>query len=343
MDIVGKIVAMLIVGALSFLIYMACVHQPEILERFESASSSLRTISELMNKLPLREYCVKSSYNTALTDKNTIDVKNIKLILSKGCRFLDFEIFLIDGGAYVASSTDSSFSTITSTNHASLSEVLKHVVMHAFSAPSPNSNDPLFVNFRIKTKSTLLYNMIGMAVSKYLQSYLVAGRVTGDTTLDTLMQKIILVVDTQSSPSYANADYYPNCATVSTTASKTQTQTQCYNLANYVNVESGTRELRQYKCNSLLRQATNPPMVIDSDKPHTDVSLLRLVEPESAVDLGNTDALYLMLNYGAQFIPNRFYINDSNGKEYEAIFAKHRTAFVPFVDILHSSPQIQTR
>lgn len=336
MDIVGKVVAMLIVGALSFLVYMACVYQPEILERFESASSlSLRTLGDLMNKLPLREYCVKSSYNTALTDKNTIDVKNIKLILSKGCRFLDFEIFLIDNGAYVASSTDASFSTITSTNHAPLSEVLKHVVMHAFSAPSPNSNDPLFVNFRIKTKSTLLYNMIGMAVSKYLQSYLVAGRVTGDTILDTLMQKIILVVDTQSSPSYANADYYPNCAS---TPKETSRQTQCYNLANFVNMESGTRELRQYKCNSLLRQATHPPMVIDSDKPHTDVSLLRLVEPESAVDLGNTDALYLMLNYGAQFVPNRFYINDNNGKKYEAIFAKHRTAFVPFVDILHSSP-----
>lgn len=330
MDTVGKIVAMFIVGALSFLVYVACFHQPEILERFESASS-LRTVSDLMNKLPLRQYCVKSSYNSALTDKNTIDVNNIKLILSKGCRFLDFEIFLIDNGAYVASSTDSSFSTITSSNRAPLSEVLKHVVMHAFSAPSPNSNDPLFVNFRIKTKSTLLYNMIGMAVSKYLQSYLFAGRVTGDTTLDTLMQKIILVVDTQSSPSYANADYYPNCATA------TASNTHCYNLANFVNMESGTRELRQYKYTSLLRQATNPPMVIDSDKPHTDVSLLRLVEPESAVDLGNTDALYLMLNYGAQFIPNRFYINDSNGKKYEAIFAKHRIAFVPFVDILHSA------
>ncbi len=331
MDIVEKIVAMLIVGALSLLVYAACVHQPEILERFESPSS-LRPISDAMNKLPLREYCVKSSYNSALTDKNTIDLKNVKLMLSKGCRFLDFEIFLIDNGAYVASSTDSSFSTITSTNHAPLNDVLKHVVMHAFSSPSPNSSDPLFVNFRIKTKSTLLYNMIGMAVSKYLKSYLVDGRVTGDTTLDTLMQKIVLVVDTQSSPSYANADYYPNCA-------QTQTQTQCYNLANFVNIESGTRELRQYKCNSLLRQATNPPMVIDSDKPHTDVSLLRLVEPESAVDLGNADAMYLMLNYGAQFIPNRFYINDRNGKEYDAIFAKHRTAFVPFVDILHSAPQ----
>lgn len=167
MNFIGKLLLIVLVTIVSYVTYAVFFFSPEILERFENATS-IKTVSELTNKLPLREYCIKSSRNTTLTEKNSIDVKNIKLILGKGCRFLDFEIFLIDNGAYVASSTDSSFSTITSTNYVSLNEVLKHVVMHGFSAPSPNSNDPLFINFRIKTKSTKLYNMIGMAVGKYL-------------------------------------------------------------------------------------------------------------------------------------------------------------------------------
>lgn len=336
MNFIKKIITLLSVIIVSFVAYVVFFFPPEILERF-TVSDSIRTVSEATNKLPLREYCIKSSHNTVLTDKNTIDVNNIKLILSKGCRFLDFEIFLIDNGAYVASSTDSSFATVTSKNYIPLNDVLKHVIMHGFSAPSPNSNDPLFINFRIKTKSTLLYNMIGMAVSKYLSSYLVNTKVTGDTKLDTLMEKIILIVDTSMSPSYANIEYYPKCNIEQQTTSASSDKSKCYNLAKFVNMESGTSVLRLYKYDSILRQSTNPPMITDSDKPDTDVSLLRLVEPESSINLGNPDALYLMLNYGVQFIPNRFYINDSNNKQYNAIFAKHKAAFVPFIDIIHST------
>jgi hypothetical protein len=41
-----------------------------------------------------------------------------------------------------------------------------------------------------------------------------------------------------------------------------------------------------------VTQSMNPPMITESDKPYTDVSLLRLVEPEPAINLGNPDAMY---------------------------------------------------
>ena len=56
--------------------------------------SSPITIANMNDKrigLPLREYCIKASYNSAYSG-STISDKMVKYVLSRGCRFLDLQI-----------------------------------------------------------------------------------------------------------------------------------------------------------------------------------------------------------------------------------------------------------
>ena len=51
--------------------------------------SSIQSMENKYAKLPIKDYCIKSSYNSATTGK-TVNKKMIQYVLSRGCRFLDF-------------------------------------------------------------------------------------------------------------------------------------------------------------------------------------------------------------------------------------------------------------
>jgi hypothetical protein len=275
--------------------------------------------SLIIDNLDLCEYCIKSSYNTALSG-NYVSNEMIKYVLERGCRFLDFEIFYINNVPCVAYSKDPTFVTITSSNYITLNEALKMVIVNGFSGPSPNSEDPLFIQFRIKSTDSAIYNMIGMAVTNYLKSRLYEGPVNGTTSIKSLMGKIVLIIDKQIAPDYANSDNYPICNDISG---------NCYNLSKFSNMESGGGNLRMYTYDNLLNQVITPPTILDSDKNDTDITLLRLVEPDIK-DTSNPNNDNFILNYGVQFIANRFYVNDKNLIEYEKIFFDNKSAFVPY-------------
>ena len=50
--------------------------------------------------------------------------------------------------------------------------------------------------------------------------------------------------------------------------------------------------------------------------------------------INNSNADYLIRNYGAQVIGQAFYNNDNNLKQYENIFDKFQTAFIPIASYL---------
>jgi hypothetical protein len=52
------------------------------------------SVSGAKNKtLSLNQYVIKSSLNSALNSMNQIDLGMVIEVLTKGCRFLDFEVF----------------------------------------------------------------------------------------------------------------------------------------------------------------------------------------------------------------------------------------------------------
>ena len=209
---------------------------------------------------------------------------------------------------------------MTSKNTITLSEALQTVIMNGFSGPSPNIDDPIFIQFRIKSHNPLIYNMIGMAVNNYLVSKLYVGTVNGSTPLSSIMRKVVLIIDSQICPNYKSSEFYPKCNSTKDIG--------CYNLSKYVNMESGTGTLRKYSYSNLMNQVTTPATVLDSNKFETDITLFRLIEPGS--ENKNPNSIDFIKNYSVQFITNSFNIKDKNLDDYEKMFFENKSAFIPF-------------
>jgi hypothetical protein len=154
--------------------------------------------------------------------------------------------------------------TITSKNAITLNDVFQCIITTAFSAPSPNPSDSLFIQLRIQSKESHTYNKIGKIVQKYLTGLLFIGKVDGHTILDTLMNRIVLIIDITLSPSYATTSYYPGCAMENTDVSMVQSSSTCYHLSNYINIESGSHILSTFSYSNMHRQATTPLVVANS-------------------------------------------------------------------------------
>ncbi len=277
--------------------------------------SGITNFSQGSSSPYLRDYCIKSSSDSAFSG-GYMNLEMIKYVLRRGCRFLDFEVFVKDDIPVVAYSNDviydPSFNSFTSMDlPVSLEGVLKTIKSNAFSDTSPNPKDPLFVHLKIKTNVNDAFQKIAKLVDTNLKSVLFEGPVTPTTYVTDLMEKIVLIVDISTSPTYGN---YPVCGT---------DQNACFNLKNYVNIESGSDALRIYSENEILQQTTNPP--------DPGVYLMRVVYPSSNM-IGittNCDSLNLIKKYGVQFTAQAFYKPDAKLKSYEAMFSKYKSAFVP--------------
>ncbi len=263
--------------------------------------------------LQLRDYCIKASSNSAYSG-GYMNTNMIKYVLSRGCRFLDFEVYYKDGVpvvAYSKSNYDPSYTSFTSRDlPISLNGAFSTIMANAFNDNVPNEKDPLFIQLRIKTFANDAYQSIATSVATLLKNKLHRGPVTPDTPIAQLMGQIVLIVDRSTSPGYMN---YPICG---------DADAMCFNLKNLVNMESASDTVRIYKEKDLLYQSINPP--------DPSVYLMRIVMPNTGIfSSTNCDSMYLIENYGAQIVAQSFYLNDSRLSVYEDLFRTYKCAFVP--------------
>jgi hypothetical protein len=286
-----------------------------------NGSGITNTAFDPANNNSLRNYCIKSSFNSAYTG-GYVNRDMVKFVLMRGCRFLDFEVFMKDNVPIVAySATDSSFNHFTSEAPAiSLGGVFSTIMSNAFNDTSPNPKDPLFIHLRIKSNLPGVYDAVANTIEGsltpklYADSNGIAIPVNLDTQLDLLRGKIVVVVDKLSSPGY------------DTNATCTSSQPECTAISKYINANSGTQTFRIYRENELLYQPINPP--------EPTVYLMRLVLPNIGFfnNVSNSDSLYLTKNYGAQLVAQAFYENNRNLTIYESLFQQFKSAFVPLSD-----------
>ena len=104
--------------------------------------------------LKLSSVFIKSSFNTAY-DGETVSTDMVEYILSRGYRFLDFEVYYEilttePDSSPTATVAVSEYGTYprTSANNILLSDVFKVIQLSAFTTSSPNPNDPLFIQLR---------------------------------------------------------------------------------------------------------------------------------------------------------------------------------------------------
>jgi len=283
---------------------------------------NIQTIQKQYATLPLKEYCIKGSYNSALTGKY---VSNDMLVyqLSRGCRFFDFEVYYIQdptSGNYspqVGYSTDGAFVSMNSENTILLDNTLSALVSNAFSQPSPNNGDPLFINLRIKSNNNDVYRAVAGSVDFALRKKLYPKTVTKDTPMNELMGRVVLMVDKTINYNYTQ---YTGC--------KDGDQT-CYDLTQYTNLQSGSTNMMINRYTNILNQ-NHIQLFIKDDDLRTNVRNMNLVLPDVLPE--NAKNAYVQnfyVKYGCQIVPMKFYQQDHGLKLYEEFFNDNNAGIIP--------------
>ena len=127
--------------------------------------------AEYDKKIPIRDYYVMSSYNSCAggdTWNDWVDKKVLRKVIGLGVRCLDLEIYFKNGQCIVSvgpESNDGNYTVKGTYNSLTLEEALQTIDTYGFSSThTPNYEDPLFVNLRIKTNKPEVYNKIAEAI-----------------------------------------------------------------------------------------------------------------------------------------------------------------------------------
>lgn len=316
-------------------------------------TSTFPILIKNMNKtknLKLRDYCIKSSYNTAVSG-NYVSTDTISYIISRGVRYLDFEIFYIDLNVLnnnnissianyepvVGYSTDSTYVQLNTLNIILLQDALTTAISKAFISSTPNNQDPLIINLRIKSNNQDVYSSVAKCIDNNIYSNLyvdpndsyvindgekantrnVAKKITKDTRIFDIMGSLIISLDITYFPNYENAI----CEIKSDNTCK-------YLLHNYINIENGGSDMILSIYDYLINKTT----IVPNKDGTTNIDNIYVAVPNPKLNNSNPSFGDLLLKFGYPIIPYQFYLFDSELEDYEKFFNDNKSAFVPLAD-----------
>ena len=289
--------------------------------------TTIQGVPDKYTDRPLHEYCIKSSYNSACSGKY-VSTAMVKHVLQRGCRFLDFEVFYIkDENLFipkVAVSSDTNYILLDSKNSIPLDEVLSTITTSAFSQTSPNANDPVFINLRIKSRDTAVYNAVAKSIAATLKSVAYTGDITKDTKLKDIMRKAVVVIDKTIQPDYKE---YSTCKTG---------DANCYDISNFTHLESGSEYLNKYHYTDILNQCNKPVMVKD-DNIHTTAENMKMAVPDVITSLdnpANPAMKEFIIKHGCQNVFYQYQAVDKNLKQCEKFFNSVKAGIIPLSSTL---------
>lgn len=281
----------------------------------------------------LKDFVVKSSYNSAVTGKY-VNIDMVKYLLTRGVRLLDFEVLLIDDKPMVTYTNDYQLETIETSNTVLLDNIFSMITTTAFVQPTPNTNDPLFVHLRIKSKGddTKIYKLISKSIDSTLKPRLYQGKVSQQTKMSDIQGKIVLFIDKTIDRNYESK---------STCKPK---EPQCYNLSTFVNLESGSDNLFLHRYTELLNLSYDHIRVEDKCGLCTSTKNMRMVMPDTINNnTKNPDINSFILNYGAQFVLYKFYSKDEELEQYEKMFDDNKGGIIPLAHTIDYLKKKQTQ
>ena len=257
----------------------------------------------------LRDYYVMSSYNSCCGgnfQNSFVDYKPLQMVIKRGARVLDFEIYSVNNETVIAASDNENFYQKGTYNSLPFADVMNKIDVYAFSSSTcPNPNDPLFLHFRIKSKQPHVYTDMTKALfntflnkklgKEYAYEY--GGENLGLIPLKEFKGKVIIM-----------------CSRENNMFSSTP-------LNEYVNIASGSQFLRELR-NYDVQYTHNFNELIDSNKKNMAITM---------PDLAPTDAnmpVSLHLKYGCQMPCMNFQNLDSNLQYYLKYFNDRQFAFV---------------
>lgn len=289
-------------------------------EESEKEGTEIKSIPQKYLSLPIREFIVKSSYNSAINNENIAEKKQIQRVLERGCRLVDFEIYTRNNIEYVSYSNDPQYKSMDTNNDVnnrlSLSESFNTLIGYAFTEPVPSPNDPLFIVLRIKNNSPEAYQRIATLIDFSFKNKLYKGKVRRETPLSDLMGKVIIIMDTTSSPDYKNV----KCLS-----------SPCYDISDYVQLEAGTIQFSKYTYTN-LETLPQKPVMVKGNK--TDVKSFMMITPLRTDQLTMPDPNEVIEKWHPQFLLYKFYKPGKELNAYEEIFNKGQGSLVPISSIV---------
>ena len=317
-----KIIILFIIGLVSYLLYRLMKNRKEIISpNYEPFTpNTIQLQNTYPTTLKLSNYCIKASLNSAYNNY-TIDCDPTKannrlgIVLNRGVRFLDFEIYSLGGNPIIGYSTnyDPTNTNNEATNNAKDTFIQLNNVFQFISLNKPKSiTDPLFIQLRFKTQLTNIYEKVVSYIQQIFGGALYSGKITGNTVLSEITNKIIIVVDYQ----HSNSSY----------------QNSSLQNSNLVNLEIGNPSLKNiitYTTSNLIKtdrkriNINNDGVTITSNE---NPPVWTLAYP-NVLDTANPDVKTIMINQCPNIIQCRYDFDDANLALYESLFTNQ--GFVP--------------
>ena len=265
----------------------------------------------------LYNYYIKTAYNCCCGGNYKNDYVNtcaLESCIKGGVRCLDFEIYSVNNQPVIAASSVDNFTIKETYNSIPFIEAMEMIRDKAFSESNcPCSKDPLFLNFRIKTKHQNIYNQMALDLlntlapkllgKKYSYQYKLDNKMKnfGAVKLDELKGKVVIMVDGAGSL-FAGT-----------------------NLEEYINIASNGPYLKIVRYDTLNGLADEDKIgEIDYNKEHITMCLPNLsTRPKNF-------PCYVPQNCGCQFIAMCFQSYDSNLVYYnDFVFQKYSIVVKP--------------
>ena len=165
----------------------------------------------------LRDYYIKSAWNCCLSGNEKHDFVNfcgLDATIRQGCRFLDFQIFTINGQPSVAFSNKKSVHQKDTFNSIKTADIFQRINQNAFaSSVVQNYNDPLILHFRFSTDIENTYNILASQIEQFLNARILPrtysnaynGHNLGAVDIKEFFGKIIIFVDGSKGHGYKHS------------------------------------------------------------------------------------------------------------------------------------------
>jgi len=305
-----------------------------------------------INTLPLREYFIKSCFNTAYNGGTDISTNTIGMRLAEGYRFIDLNVFYSEEQLYVGYSDDNAptmvspnllFESAISFIHQwgftdnpkivlpqSLEQTLSTTPPSGLSLRANCYNYPLFVNIRVyrpPNSTNDIISKLAEVINKF--NYAEFHRddkntpiqINGCTPLDKIMGKIIFTMDIENIIQVYAPTNTPSAEYVPADTIKS--------IQSFVNMLTGGNTcfaFYDYTDTQLIYKTTKLRK-LDGYKTNVKHWYIAFPNPNNNT---NPDAQKLVSDSSIQIIPVRAYLNDVAKpylKEYTQIFEDLKTPF----------------
>jgi hypothetical protein len=300
--------------------------------------------------LPLREYIIKSCYNSAYdpNENPRISVANLEKRIAEGYRFIDVNVFSSEGKLYVGYSPDNK-PTLTDIS-IPFSEALDCIKKNAFtkSAMKINSDEPLweskstdtsasirdtyvnyplFVMIRIyrseKSKLDIIEKIQEMLKTTADTRYYREGgdadekaiQIDGCTPLSDIKGKILFVMDI--------ANLLQIYTPIDKSSADQIPESTRKHLTKFVNIYAGGNIWRHGSSEKSM-----PLLISDLNQPYKTNLFLMQIKFPSVKETVNPDTHKLILENSIQTIVVRPYLADTNLRAYTKIFSDAKRPMV---------------